>query len=89
MEFEWDATKAALNERKHGISFEFAARIFSDPMRIEHTDPNEEEERWATIGLVDGIEIFLAYALREETIRLITARRATQYEREEYWDREI
>jgi hypothetical protein len=89
--FEWDAGKAKINERKHGVSFELAVEVFQDAERIER--PNMEssldEERWAVTGLVDGIELYVVYVMRGEVTRLITARRASRDEREKYWDREI
>ena len=91
MEFEWDATKAESNERKHGVPFDAAVSVFEDSERIERldSDSSEAEERWATTGLVDGIEIYVVYAIRGEVFRLISARRASRYEREEYWNRTV
>ncbi|MGH9595694.1 MAG: BrnT family toxin [Edaphobacter sp.] len=91
MEFEWDASKAENNERKHGVTFEFAVGIFEDDARIERldTDSSSVEERWATTGLIDGMEIYVVYVVRGEAIRLISARRASRYEREEYWNRKV
>jgi uncharacterized DUF497 family protein len=45
------------------------------------------EQRWITIGLVDGVEIAVAYTVRGEAIRLISARKAERHEREDYWKR--
>jgi hypothetical protein len=91
VEFEWDARKAESNEQKHGITFEFATRVFEDADRIDRldADSSEEEERWAITGLVDGIEIYVVYVMRGEAFRLITARKASRHEREEYWNREV
>ena len=45
--FEWDGAKAALNLRKHGVSFELAARIFTDPFVLIERDRIEDgEQRW-------------------------------------------
>ena len=87
MEFEWDPKKAISNERKHAITFEFATGVFEDARRTERSDSSSVEERWATVGLVEGFEIYVVYTTRNEAIRLITARRATRNEREEYWNR--
>jgi uncharacterized DUF497 family protein len=91
VEFEWDPAKAASNERKHGIPFEVAALVFEDDERIDRLDSelSEEEERWNAIGLADGFEIYVVYTIREEVIRLISARKASRHEREEYWNCEI
>jgi uncharacterized DUF497 family protein len=47
VDFEWDAAKAEMNERKHGISFEVAVEVFEDTERIERldSDSSDEEER--------------------------------------------
>jgi uncharacterized DUF497 family protein len=88
MEFEWDEQKAARNARKHAVSFRFAARVFLDPRRLEWADNRAPygEPRWITIGLVEGFEIAVVYALRGETVRLISARKAQRHEREDYWN---
>ena len=88
--FEWDSTKAASNLRKHGVSFPTAARVFSDPYALVEQDRIENgEERWQTIGVVDGIVMLLvAHTVREqddvEVIRIISARRADRKERRRY-----
>ena len=89
MEFEWDEEKAALNERKHGVPFPFATRVFLDENRLEWADTRRRygEPRWITIGLIEGFEIAVAYTLRGDTIRLISARKAERHEREDYWNR--
>lgn len=46
-----------------------------------------DEERWRLIGLVEDVEITVSYVLRNEVVRIISARRADRHEREEYWDR--
>lgn len=87
MEFEWDADKAAQNLRKHGVQFSVAARALFDPHRIEVYDGREDysEDRWATIGYVDPAVLYVVYTIRnEETIRLISARKANEQERKKY-----
>lgn len=85
--FEWDDDKAAENETKHGVTFEFARAIFRDPFAIERTDDREdyEEERLILIGMVQGITLFVAYTEREGRYRLISARRATRREQDDYF----
>ena len=86
MEFEWDARKERANLRKHGISFSTASLVFSDTGRKEKLDETSlDEERWITIGLVDGEEIVVVYTMRDGVTRLISARGADRYEREDYW----
>ena len=90
MEFEWDDPKAEINERKHGITFEVATLAFEDDGRIDRVDfESSEEERWVVIGLADGFEIYVVYTIRDQIIRLISARKASRHEREEYWNREV
>jgi uncharacterized DUF497 family protein len=89
MQFEWDEEKAALNEKKHGVPFPLATRVFLDENRLEWTDTRRPygEPRWITIGLIEGFEITVAFALRGDAVRLISARKATRHEREDYWNR--
>lgn len=89
MRFEWDPNKAESNLRKHAIPFEYALRTFFDKNRLERVDSRMDygETRWITIGLVNGQEIVVSYALRNETIRIISARKAERHEREDYWNR--
>ncbi|MCL2298360.1 MAG: BrnT family toxin [Proteobacteria bacterium] len=87
MDFEWDADKAALNLKKHGVAFEDAEHVFYDLGRIERYDGREDygEDRWVTIGFVDPVLLYVAYTVRnEETIRLISARKANEEERKQY-----
>lgn len=89
MEFEWDSRKAAFNLKKHRISFPLAAEIFLDKNRIERRDGDNDygEDRWITIGLVDEIEIVVGYTVRNDNIRIISARKANSHERQAYWNR--
>ena len=89
MRFTWDELNDGSNRRKHGISFETATRVFLDPLHISIQDRVVEgEERWQTIGMVDGMLVILvAYTVidgDEELIRIISARKATRQERIEY-----
>jgi uncharacterized DUF497 family protein len=76
--FEWDPIKAALNHRKHGVSFPYATRVFLDPHRLERLDTREEygEDRWVVLGRVDDLVLVVVYTLRDTNIRLISARKA-------------
>ena len=88
--FEWDESKNLANQKKHGIDFADAAAMFADPLHLTVFDGFDGgEERWRTFGLVDGYAlIMVAHAYRDqdggEVIRLISARRATRYERNHY-----
>ena len=53
IEFEWDEQKNSSNQRKHGLSFEEAARVFFDPLCLRQQDRYENgEERWQALGAV-------------------------------------
>ena len=86
MAFEWDEDKAAANVAKHGIRFDYAARVFDDPYRIEREDSSLEygEPRYQALGSIAGHVLFVAFTYRGEAIRIISARRATRYERRQY-----
>ena len=89
MEFEWHADKASSNLRKHGVSFEDAARVFLDPDRIETFDGRDPdgEDRWKTVGLVESALLAVVYTVRgkgSEIIRIISARKADANERSQY-----
>jgi uncharacterized DUF497 family protein len=90
MIFVWDEKKNRSNRRKHGISFEAAARIFDDPNVVSYPDRVvNEEERWHSIGCGAGIAIILVVHTSEEQngeekIRIISARKASPRERALY-----
>ena len=85
--FEWDRQKAETNLRKHGISFEEAQTIFTDPLSITLFDPDhtEDEERSIDIGMSDNQRVLVVgYTERSQHIRLINARKASTGERKQY-----
>lgn len=87
MNFEWDPSKAAKNRRKHGVSFHEAATAFGDPLALSYQDPDhsDQEQRFITIGMSNaGRLLIVAHAERGDRIRIISARRATQTEQEQY-----
>ena len=87
LEFEWSLAKAALNLRKHRVSFPYATRVFLDPHRQEQLDTREEygEERWIALGRVDEVVLVVVYTLRGSKIRLISARKADRSDYGNYW----
>jgi uncharacterized protein len=88
LEFEWHKAKAAANFRRHGVSFDLAKTVFKDPFAIEFLDDREEygEARFVIIGMAENkVLLFVAYTERVERIRIISARRATQYEQDDYF----
>ncbi len=88
MKFEWDEAKNRNNIRKHGLDFADAAEVFDGPM-LERLDDRFDysEERWVAIGLLRGIVcVVLVYiAPYQDTIRIISFRKADSYEREAYF----
>ena len=83
---EWDDKKAEINRKKHKVKFETAAKIFLDDDRIEYYDEvhSDDEERIKIIGCVKNILVVI-YTERGERFRLISARLAEKFEREEYY----
>jgi uncharacterized DUF497 family protein len=89
--FVWDEDKAAANERKHGITFKFAAEVFQDPLVVisQNIDHWDSEDRWTIVGTArNGVLVMVIFAVdeREEGghVRIISARKATLPERREY-----
>ena len=88
--FEWDEENAAAHFKKHKVSFEMAARAFADPFALTSHDRIENgEQRWQTIGMVDGhLVLLVAHTVGEdddtEVIRIISARKADPKERKRY-----
>lgn len=76
MGFEWSATKAKTNLRKHGIDFADAAIALEDEFALTIKDAFfEEEERCITLGIDSlGRVLVVVYTWRADTIRLISAR---------------
>lgn len=65
-----------------------ATTVFRDPFAVERLDDREDygEQRFVIIGMAEGhVVLFVAYTEREERIRIISARRATQHEQDDYF----
>lgn len=87
MRFDWDRRKAATNLRKHSVSFEEASTVFADDRALTGDDPDHSvgEERFITFGMSqNGRLLVVSHAERGDTIRIISARRATRSERKLY-----
>lgn len=87
MTFEWDPIKAKSNPWKHRVSFEEASTALLDPLSKSGLDPDHsvEEDRFITFGMSARQRLLVvSYTERDETIRLISARLATRFEREIY-----
>ena len=87
--FEWDSAKASANLRKHGVAFEEAETVFSDDLALLIDDPehSDEEDRFVLLGLSAAPRILAAvhaYRSAQDTIRIISARKAAKAERSTY-----
>ncbi len=83
--FEWDRKKAAQNKSKHGIDFADTFSVFEDPNALTIDDFRQDENRHITIGMdAFGRILVVVYTWREETIRIISARKAVQQEKRQY-----
>jgi uncharacterized DUF497 family protein len=85
-EFEWDDAKAAANLAKHGVSFEQARDAFDDPFAIDFVDDREDygELRLILIGMVENRLLVAAHTMRNDKVRIISAREAEPHERRRY-----
>ena len=92
MMFEWDEEKDGANKKKHGVSFKEAQEIFEDPFHLSVLDKRFDylDERWISIGNTRRERVIVVghlYRIDEsgtEIFRIITARKATEKERERY-----
>lgn len=89
LRFVWDKRKATANTRKHGVTFEEAASVFGDDLSLTIADTEHssaEEERFLILGRSSLARLLVvAFCERDgDTIRVISARRATQNERLDY-----
>jgi uncharacterized protein len=87
MKIEWDPKKAKSNFEKHGVSFEEAAIALGDPMAATGADPDHSlaEERYVTFGVSEkGRLVVVSHTEKDQTIRIISARKASKGEIELY-----
>lgn len=80
--FQWDDAKAAENITRHGVSFAMARAAFGDPFGTEWIDERADygEERFILLGMVETHLLYVAYTLRGDAIRIISARAAEPFE---------
>jgi len=83
--YEWDQIKARKNRIKHGVAFSDTFAVFEDPNALTLDHVLKGEQRHVTIGM-DGFGriLVVAYTWRDETIRIISARKATRTEVRQY-----
>jgi hypothetical protein len=89
LKIEWDPRKAAANRKKHGVSFEEAATVFSDENARLIADPDHSasEDRFILLGLSWSLRILVVchcYREAADVIRIISARKADRSERDHY-----
>ena len=86
MKFQFDPAKAKSNFKKHKVSFADAEGVFYDSQAIHLEDPDaEQEERWVAVGMGStGQVLVVVYTFRQDEIRLISVRRATRREVQDY-----
>ena len=87
LRFEWDARKALTNQVKHGVSFEEAMSVFSDPLARIFDDPDHSvaESREIIIGLSQNQRLLIVcFTEPSNTVRILSARKATKNERQDY-----
>ncbi|CAM8646928.1 CHC_CoA_lg domain containing protein [Burkholderiales bacterium] len=87
--FEWDPRKAALNMRKHGVSFEEARTVFFDEYAkvIDDPDHSESEDRFILLGVSSALRLLMVchcYRQGDGVIRIISARKASPRESKQY-----
>jgi len=89
LKFEWDRRKESANRKKHGVSFSEAKTAFFDENSRVITDPDrsEDEDRFILLGLSSKLRLLIVchcYREDQDTIRIISARKANRSERREY-----
>jgi uncharacterized protein len=87
MNFQWDANKARTNLGKHGVSFEEATTVFGDPLSLTIPDPDHSQVEDRTIVLGQSHQqklLVVVHTERGDSIRIISARRASKRERRCY-----
>jgi len=92
LEFEWGPKKAAINRRRHGVTFEEAATVFGNPLAAIFPDEDHStaEQREIIVGHSDQNRLLLvSFTERGDRIRIISARRATKRERLDYEENPI
>ena len=89
VQFTWDEKKNRANLKKHGVDFNDAVRAWYDPDRLDFYDEahsTNAETRWMFLGAVAGTVLFVVeMEPSEETVRIISARKALKPEQEVYY----
>jgi uncharacterized protein len=87
MKFEWDEEKRQSNFRKHRLDFSDAAMVFAGAIfTFEDSRFEYGEDRYITLGLLDGATVVIAHTEREDVVRVISMRKATKNEQRLYFE---
>ena len=89
MYFIWDESKNRINVKKHGVSFEQACKVFNDARKLEKFDTVHStlEDRSIIIGQAEANLLFVVNTeIDNETVRIISARKANKKEQEVYYE---
>jgi uncharacterized DUF497 family protein len=85
MNYQWDPHKARVNQHKHGVDFADAVGVLEDDLALTIPEEASEEARFVTIGRdAFGRILVVVYTYRADSIRIISARKATARERSRY-----
>lgn len=93
MKCVWDPKKDEINQRRHGLSFELAELVLDDPYAVMFDDYIDEQgaQRYQTIAAYEGVPFLIAHLYVEidgvELPRILSFRKATNYEQELYFER--
>ena len=88
--FSWDERKNEFNKKKHGVSFDEAKTVFFDENAIRYFDPDhsDDEDRFLMVGVSQRLRIVIVchcFRGQDSVIRIISARKATKGEGDNYW----
>ena len=86
MNFTWDEAKRQANVAKHGLDFADAAKVFAGPMVFFEDDRNDYgEQRMIGIGLLDHLVVLIVHVESDESIHIISMRKADSDETDIYY----
>jgi hypothetical protein len=80
MRFEWNEAKRQRNIREHKVDFLDMTQLFDGRPTFTYHSPREGEDRWGTVGLIEGKFYLVVWTRRDERTRIISAYRADDWE---------
>ncbi len=87
MRWTWDPDKDAINRRKHKLPLSVGEVALTDPMALSLPDPHPDGDRWDTVCKAGNVLLFIVHTWPDDDDtpgRIISARKATSYERKAY-----